>query len=124
MKQFLSNFGRRFSDALERSARERARLELLRLDSRLLDDAGLSRTLLHEGIGSWPWRIEDEQAALEATASKKRLAKEQKQAIRELYAMSDAELADLAITRGDIKRVVREGRRDLDMPEHTHREAA
>lgn len=124
MKQFLSALGARLSTSLERSARERARIELLRLDRRLLDDAGISVALLHEGVGSWPWRLDGEVTALEDARRSKNLVKEQKQAMRELYAMSDAELADLAITRGDIKRVVREGRRDLDMPEHTHPQAA
>lgn len=125
MKQFLNKAVSGISAALERNARERARHELLRLDPRLVQDAGLSRELLHEGVGSWPWRLKDEEEMLEAARRARVDAKAEKRAIRELYAMTDRELADLAIRRGDIKRVVREGRGGVDKTfSEDHKQAA
>lgn len=125
MKQFLNKAVSGISAALERNARERARHELLRLDPRLVQDAGLSRELLHEGVGSWPWRLKDEEEMLEAARRARVDTKAEKRAIRELYAMTDRELADLAIRRGDIKRVVREGRGGVDKTfSEDHKQAA
>jgi uncharacterized protein YjiS (DUF1127 family) len=114
MKNFLNHVVSGLTNALERAGRERARHELLRLDPRLIEDAGLSRELLHQGIGSWPWRLKDEAEALEASRAANYAAKAEKRAIQELSAMSDKELADLAISRGDIKNVVRFGRGEID----------
>jgi uncharacterized protein YjiS (DUF1127 family) len=124
MKQFLNTIASGVTNALERAGRERARNELLRLDPRLVEDAGLSRELLHEGIGSWPWRLKDEAAVLEASREARYAAKAEKRAIRELSAMSDKELADLSISRGDIKRVVRYGREDIDTSVAEHEKQA
>ncbi len=124
MKNFLTNAARRVCLSLERSSRERVRNELLRLDPRLLNDAGLSRTLLHEGVGSWPWRLTDETEVLQAARHQKATIKAQKQAIKELQSLSDHELSDLAITRGDIEYVVRNGRRDIDNTEVAYAHAA
>ncbi len=115
MKKILSKCASSLSNALERSARERARNELLRLDPRLVEDAGLSRELLHEGIGSWPWRLKDEAIVLQEAREARYAAKAEKRAMRELYAMSDKELADLSISRGEIKQVVRFGREGIDV---------
>ena len=40
------------------SARGLVRQELLSKDDRLLADIGISRELLEEGVGAWPWRID------------------------------------------------------------------
>ena len=32
---------------------------LLQLDDRTLEDAGISRDLLEQGVSAWPWRIEE-----------------------------------------------------------------
>jgi len=99
MKSFLNHVVSGLTNALERAGRERARHELLRLDPRLIEDAGLSRELLHQGIGSWPWRLKDEAEALEASRAANYAAKAEKRAIRELSAMSDKELADLVMKK-------------------------
>jgi len=75
MKSFLNHVVSGLTNALERAGRERARHELLRLDPRLIEDAGLSRELLHQGIGSWPWRLKDEAEALEASRAANYAAK-------------------------------------------------
>ena len=126
MTKLLSRISQRLMASIESSGRERARDELLRLDPRLLEDAGLSRTLLLQGTDAWPWKLKDEQKLLaEQSRARQELRtqkREERQAIHELNSMSDKELSDLAISRGDIKRAVRFGRGDIDAP--VAREAA
>ena len=43
--------------------RSRLRQELLRLDARLLEDAGYSRELLEDGVRAWPWLMPAEPPA-------------------------------------------------------------
>lgn len=39
-------------------AKESARRKLLARSDRLLADVGISRELLEDGVGAWPWRVE------------------------------------------------------------------
>jgi len=70
-----------------------------------LDDLGISRSLLSQGISSWPWKS-DMEVNSTALSSKRR---EIKAAIKELQALNDKELADIGISRGEITHVVKFG---------------
>jgi len=39
-----------------RARRESLRLDLLHFPDELLEDMGVSRDRLHEGVGAWPWK--------------------------------------------------------------------
>lgn len=41
---------------LERNERIRTRRELLDRSNRILEDIGISRALLEDGVHAWPWR--------------------------------------------------------------------
>ncbi len=41
---------------LERNERIRTRRELLNRSNRFLEDIGISRALLEDGVNTWPWR--------------------------------------------------------------------
>lgn len=112
MTRFLSNVRTSVVNTLVNCGRARARAELLRLDDRVLADAGFSRILLESGTRAWPWRADDEMAADRRDA----LEMSQRRAERELARLSNRELDDLAIARADIARAVREGRPGIDVP--------
>ena len=88
------------------------RNDLLKLDARLLADAGYSRELLEAGVRAWPWRIPAEPAAGFAAlgAGKPLTEADYRIAVAELESYSDADLLDLGLTRGAIPEAVRNGR--------------
>jgi len=92
--------------------RSRMRKDLLRLDPRLLADAGYSPELLEAGVRGWPWRTPAEPAAgLGALHLGKPLTEaDYRAAIAELESYSDTDLLDLGIARGGIEEAVRNGR--------------
>ena len=92
--------------------RSRMRKDLLRLDPRLLADAGYSHELLAAGVRAWPWRTPAEPAAgLGALHFGKPLKEaDYRAAIAELESYSDADLLDLGLSRGAIPEAVRNGR--------------
>jgi uncharacterized protein YjiS (DUF1127 family) len=92
--------------------RSRLRQDLLRMDARTLADIGYSRELLEAGVRGWPWKAPVEPAAgLDRLNLRPRLSEaDYATAIAELKASSDADLLDLAITRGGIEDAVRNGR--------------
>lgn len=81
---------------------------LLQLDDRTLSDISISRELLEQGVAAWPWRIEADHAPYHIEANKLRGA------VKELETYSDAELADLGLTRGNIVEAVLHGRPGID----------
>jgi len=91
-------------------SKRRDRKLLLALDDRTLADISISRELLEEGVRAWPWTIPSDSAYVAVTASSLRSA------VRELESYSDAELADLGISRGGIKDAVMHGRPGIDQP--------
>jgi uncharacterized protein YjiS (DUF1127 family) len=107
---------------LIRAGRSRARRELLAMDARLLADCGISRELLEQGVGTWPWRAPAEEhrpwrpvrvqmrAQTSPGASEAVLAR----AAAELRAYTDAELFELGVSRHEIDRAVRRGRPGID----------
>lgn len=94
--------------------RDIAREYLLRSDDRMLADNGFSRELLTQGVDAWPWRTMDEQEHV-LRASIDQATK--RQAMKDLNSMTDAELHDLGITRGNIEDSVKSGRPGVERDE-------
>ena len=92
--------------AFEKSGRRKALAELNTMSDRTLEDLGISRALLSQGINSWPWKSSME-VAMTAKVSKR---SEIRAAIKELQALNDKDLADIGISRGEIAHVVKHGR--------------
>ncbi len=92
--------------------RSRLRQDLLRLDARLLADAGFSRELVEAGVRAWPWRAPEEPAAGLGSLrfGRKLTDADYRAAIAELESYSDADLLDLGLSRGAIPEAVRNGR--------------
>lgn len=110
----------RFSQYLEHYARIKSRQILLQLSDRQLDDAGISREMLLKGTSEWPWRVVEQSLPSQkesafprlATASTPVTGNEYQQAVKDLEKMSDRDLHDLGITRGEIKHAVMYGPED------------
>src|SRR5215813_6500298 len=98
------------SNLLRWIERSRLRQELLRLDARLLADAGFSRALLEEGVRAWPWTAPEEPPASIESAARNLTASDYHAAIAELESYTDADLQDLGLSRGMIGHSVRYGR--------------
>ena len=90
--------------------KRRDRQLLLRLDDRTLADINISRELLEVGVKAWPWQLPQDGAMVAQAAH------EIRSAVRELESYSDAELADLGISRGSISDAVLHGRPGIDTP--------
>ncbi len=106
----MSNFFRSVVDGLgnffELTGRARLRRELLQYSDRVLEDMGFSRELLDAGLDAWPWR-----KGLQAPVT----GAEYRNAVKELSAFSDADLADLGLCRAEIRYAVRYGRVGIDI---------
>ena len=83
---------------------------LMQLDDRTLADINISRELLDQGVKSWPWHMPQDSVAVASVAQGIRAA------VKELDSYSDAELADLGISRGAIVDAVLHGRPGIDQP--------
>lgn len=92
--------------AFEKSGRRKALAELNTMSDRTLEDLGVSRSLLSQGLQSWPWKSNMEVADI----PKQSKSSEIKAAIRELQSYNDRDLADLGISRGEIADIVKNGR--------------
>ena len=92
--------------------RSRLRQRLLRMDEHRLDDIGYSRALLEDGVRAWPWRAPVDSMASLGRLDMARMFRptDHERAVAELKAYSDAELADLGLSRGIIEDAVRNGR--------------
>ena len=96
-------------EALELNGRAHALATLRRMDQRFLVEHGYSPELMKKGLAGWPWRLE------ETSQVKNAVSEEQaRTAEAELRAYSDAELADLGISRSQIPYAVRYGRPGID----------
>ena len=112
MKTSIDKLARRVQRVIERMGYERARVEMLQLSDRLLEDIGVSRALLEQGVGAWPWRERSTDVSAVDTKSPVNL----NPAIAELRRYSDKELNELGVARGDIETVVAYGRDGIDPP--------
>ena len=103
----LKRMYRNYENYMVRAGRKRSRTILLSRDDRTLSDLGMSRYLIESGIDAWPWTAPSEESVkfdlegVRATES---------QAMEELEALTDYELQDLGVSRGQIKESVLEGR--------------
>ena len=110
-----------FMAYMEHYGKVKSRQILLGLSDRQLEDAGISKELLLEGTSAWPWRIEDQPlvplnnidlAHLNDIVPTAVPDNEYHQAVSELERMSDRELLDMGISRGEIRHAVRHGSED------------
>lgn len=97
-------------------ARELARRALLKRSDRGLDDIGLSRELLEQGAGAWPWRRDDEADAIPAVriarpTNRLRL----RRAFLELYALDDRQLANMGLSRDGIAEALRQDKLNAEV---------
>jgi uncharacterized protein YjiS (DUF1127 family) len=126
----LSKLKDNFIRASMHNGKLRARQELLRMSDRQLADFGFSKELLEEGVKAWPWRVpvdSDETpqlAVVTSTAAPVQDERAIRQAIEELSAYSDRELAELGVTRNGIEEVVRYGRPAVEGVFESYRHAA
>ena len=92
---------------LHNHALRKTRTQLMLMTDRQLEDVGISRRLLSQGIESWPWRenVNDELNTQPAKMKEKDINK----AILELSHMSDAQLRDIGVSRGTIRQSVQHG---------------
>jgi uncharacterized protein YjiS (DUF1127 family) len=109
MKETLDAIMRRVRRIVVRMGYARARAQLLQLSDRTLDDIGISRVLLAQGIDAWPWR---EVSPTVSTIDEAPL--DVKPAIAELRRYNDAELNELGIARSQIETIVVKGREGID----------
>ncbi len=96
MKNYFQNY-----------ALHKTRDQLMSLSDRQLDDVGISRALLQQGVATWPWREDKSQ---DLSSQPKMNSREIDSAIRELSRMSDKDLRDIGIDRGTIRQSVISGR--------------
>lgn len=57
---FLKSFGRKFVQSADRHGRRQAQRQLLSMSDNQLNDFGISRLKLLEGVSAWPWAVEAE----------------------------------------------------------------
>lgn len=105
----LKNFAKSYEIYMTKLGRGQVVRVLMTQDDRTLEDMGISRHLLLQGVDAWPWR-EGEVAVVPQRASKLANSRKEKRAIHELRAMTNAELNDIGISRSGIVDAVRYGR--------------
>jgi uncharacterized protein YjiS (DUF1127 family) len=103
---FLKNLKNSLSSTIESYGRYKTLSYLNNLGDRTLDDLGFSRALLSQGVDAWPWRTDEVRNAANRNQDSTSITA----AIEELTAYNDAELADLGISRGQIREAVLNGR--------------
>ena len=124
----------KFLTAIERRSQRIARRELLNMSDRQLEDFGISRHSLMEGVSAWPWKeaLNQELAgrglaripAITTVTGEVPSTKVIKQAVDELNTYSDRELAELGVTRHSIEESVRNGRPAIEGAAETQRHVA
>lgn len=108
----------------------RAQQELLGMSDRQLEDCGFSKTLLLQGVHTYPWRAEAgannlaHGAPAAEAAQPTRTRRAIRGAVKELSSYSDRELAELGITRNTIGEAVRYGRPMIDEGHGSYKHAA
>ena len=96
--------------ALELAGRAKTLGHLEGLSDRTLEDLGFSRTLMSQGVSAWPWKndqlVNDQETFTDSN--------EINAAVEELQAYNDRDLADLGVSRGQIREAVIHGRKGID----------
>ena len=62
---FFKAISEKFVRAAELSGQKQAQRQLLRMSAVQLDDIGISRTKLLDGVSGWPWTIESSDSSIE-----------------------------------------------------------
>ena len=103
----LHKISQKFDSCITFVSRSRARDVLLRFSDRSLEDAGVSRVLLKEGVKAWPWRT----PSIEQT-----LPRWQRDLITiyELESFSEKDLNDLGIDKNKIRESITFGCEGID----------
>ena len=96
--------------ALELAGRAKTLGHLEGLSDRTLSDLGFSRTLMSQGVSAWPWKSDQVISDQETNTD----ANEINAAVEELNAYNDRDLADLGLSRGQIRDAVVHGRKGID----------
>ena len=99
--------------SLKRSKKRETLYYLRCMPERQLIDCGFSPYLVSEGLKGWPWRL-DSTASVSPTIEQLPKNTEEERHVEELQRYSDAELADLGISRGTIRDSVRHGRPGIE----------
>ena len=130
----FSIIGDKLLTAIERRSHRIARRELLSMSDRQLEDFGISRHVLMEGVFAWPSKEVPSQelaegglARIPAITSVTREVPSKKvikQAVDELNTYSDRELAGLGVTRHSIEESVRNGRPAIERAAETQSHVA
>ena len=121
---FLNSMAQTLERAFMKTSISHTRQILLAQDERSLADAGISRARLEQGDRAWPWRDEPEANPTAERAFDRNRRARLARAAGELARLSDHELADLGIGRGDIERAVRFGRPGIEYPDAEYASAA
>lgn len=104
----LNKIGKSVFNALEMAGRARTLSQLETMSDRALEDLGFSRLLMNQGVSAWPWKKDQEVIAQKAKTS----SDEINAAIKELNSYNDKDLADLGLSRGEIRNAVINGRKN------------
>ena len=121
---FLNSMAQTLERAFMKTSISHTRQILLAQNDRSLADAGISRLRLEQGDHAWPWRDEPEATPTAERAFERSRRARLARAAVELSRLSDHELADLGIGRGDIESAVRLGRSGIEYPDAARASAA
>jgi uncharacterized protein YjiS (DUF1127 family) len=132
MMRIIEAIKQGYQRSIVQAGRARIRRELLSLSDRSLVDAGFSRELLEAGVSAWPWRVNQDigpinypaLAGFHQPVSVAPQKSQYRQAVAELRAYSDLELADLGLARGQIEYAVKHGRPGIDNVDGDYKRAA
>lgn len=114
----MKKLAKHLMNYMEYYGKVKSRQLLLGLSDRQLEDAGISKELLLKGTNEWPWRVEVQPVAplnnldlahLNDIVPAPVRNDEYQQAVTDLDKMSDRELLDMGISRGEIRHAVKYG---------------
>ncbi|PWQ94576.1 DUF1127 domain-containing protein [Leucothrix arctica] len=108
---FLSKLSSAVMTAFELSGRSKTLSYLNSLGDSQLEDLGFSRELMNQGLAAFPWKAQDFDNLATLTETRA-TSQEIKEAIAELQAYNDRDLADIGIARYEIEDAVINGRND------------
>lgn len=102
---------KRLVNAVNYSNKRKILLYLQAMTTSQLVEYGFSPALVEKGINAWPWRNDNLPDGL---VKVKKLIADEQHSINELQRFTDAELADIGISRTTIRQSVRHGRAGID----------
>ena len=108
---FFTKFAKSVTTAFELSGRAKTLSYLNTMSDSQIEDLGFSRELMAQGLSAYPWKTQDVDN-LPTLTETRATSQEIKEAIEELQAYNDRDLADIGIARYEIEDVVINGRKD------------